>query len=121
MYTVTKRLEVSASHHLVLDYASKCQNLHGHNWIIHVTCQAEALDHNGMEDGAHIRLMVTRGKKKTPNQDPRFALGQATIVDNLGGASGSMSNKGTGEKKLELDRRKIEHRITELKKELEDL
>lgn len=48
MYTVTKRLEVSASHHLVLDYASKCQNLHGHNWIIHVTCQAEALDHNGM-------------------------------------------------------------------------
>ena len=27
-----------------------------------------------------------------------------------GGASGSMSNKGTGEKKLELDRRKIEHR-----------
>lgn len=20
----------------------------GHNWIIHVTCQAEALDHNGM-------------------------------------------------------------------------
>ena len=36
-------------------------------------------------------------------------------------ASGSMSNKGTGEKKLELDRRKIEHRITELKKELEDI
>ena len=32
MYTVTKRLEVSASHHLVLDYASKCENLHGHNW-----------------------------------------------------------------------------------------
>jgi len=30
-----------------------------------------------------------------------------------------MSNKGTGEKKLELDRRKIEHRISELKKELE--
>ncbi len=35
---------------------------------------------NGMEDGAHVRLMVTRGKKKTPNQDPRFALGQPTIV-----------------------------------------
>ncbi|MGP4670093.1 aminotransferase class IV [Agrobacterium pusense] len=35
---------------------------------------------NGMTDGAHARLMVTRGKKKTPNQDPRFALGQATIV-----------------------------------------
>jgi branched-chain amino acid aminotransferase len=38
------------------------------------------LDRNGMTDGAHVRLMVTRGKKKTPNQDPRFALGRATIV-----------------------------------------
>lgn len=38
------------------------------------------LDRNAMIDGAHIRLMVTRGKKKTPNQDPRFAPGPATIV-----------------------------------------
>ena len=37
------------------------------------------------------------------------------------GASGSMSNKGAGEKKLELDRRKIEHRISELRKELEEV
>jgi branched-chain amino acid aminotransferase len=35
---------------------------------------------NGMTDGAHVRLMITRGKKHTPNQDPRFALGKATIV-----------------------------------------
>lgn len=33
-----------------------------------------------MRDGAHARLMVTRGVKKTPNQDPRFILGKATIV-----------------------------------------
>ena len=33
-----------------------------------------------MTDGAHIRLMVTRGLKKTPNQDPRFVIGKATIV-----------------------------------------
>lgn len=38
------------------------------------------LERNGMTDGAHIRLMVTRGVKKTPNQDPRFALGPATVV-----------------------------------------
>jgi branched-chain amino acid aminotransferase len=38
------------------------------------------LDRNGMTDGAHIRLMVTRGQKRTPNQDPRFAIGKATIV-----------------------------------------
>lgn len=35
---------------------------------------------NGMTDGAHIRLMVTRGLKTTVNQDPRNALGVPTIV-----------------------------------------
>lgn len=35
---------------------------------------------NGMEDGVHIRLMVTRGVKAAVNQDPRNALGKATIV-----------------------------------------
>ena len=35
---------------------------------------------NGMTDGAHIRLMVTRGVKRTPNQDPRFVIGKATVV-----------------------------------------
>lgn len=40
----------------------------------------ETLARNGMEDGVHLRLMVTRGVKKTPNQDPRFVVGGATIV-----------------------------------------
>ncbi len=40
----------------------------------------ETLARNGMHDGAHIRLMVTRGVKRTPNQDPRFVIGSATIV-----------------------------------------
>ncbi|NDG40779.1 MAG: aminotransferase class IV [Betaproteobacteria bacterium] len=40
----------------------------------------EALERNAMKDGAHIRLMVTRGTKSTVNQDPRFTLGGATIV-----------------------------------------
>ena len=31
-------------------------------------------------DGVHIRLMVTRGIKKTPYQGPRFTIGKATIV-----------------------------------------
>ncbi len=38
------------------------------------------LERNGMTDGAHVRLMVTRGRKTTPNQDPRFAPGPATVV-----------------------------------------
>jgi branched-chain amino acid aminotransferase len=35
---------------------------------------------NGMETGVHIRLMITRGIKKAPNQDPRNALGRPTVV-----------------------------------------
>ena len=40
----------------------------------------DTLDRNGMTDGAHIRLMITRGLKSTPNQDPRFVIGPATVV-----------------------------------------
>ena len=39
-----------------------------------------ALDANRMHDGVHIRLMVTRGEKSAPNQDPRNALGTPTLV-----------------------------------------
>jgi branched-chain amino acid aminotransferase len=38
------------------------------------------LDANGMRDGVHVRLMVTRGVKRTPYQDPRVTLGPATVV-----------------------------------------
>ena len=40
----------------------------------------ETLDANKMLDGVHIRLMVTRGLKATPYQDPRVAIGAPTIV-----------------------------------------
>jgi branched-chain amino acid aminotransferase len=40
----------------------------------------ELLRANGMEDGAHLRLMVTRGRKSTINQDPRFTSGNPTIA-----------------------------------------
>lgn len=48
MYYIEKRIEVSASHRLVLDYESKCTQLHGHNWIITLYCRARKLNHNGM-------------------------------------------------------------------------
>lgn len=48
MYYVTKRLEISASHRLDLDYPSKCTAVHGHNWIITVHCRSEELNANGM-------------------------------------------------------------------------
>lgn len=37
-------------------------------------------DANQMFDGVHIRLMVTRGVKSTPYQDPRVTISAATIV-----------------------------------------
>ncbi len=40
----------------------------------------DTLARNDMSDGAHVRLMITRGLKQTPNQDPRFVVGGATIV-----------------------------------------
>ena len=48
MYYVSKRLEISASHSLRLNYESKCSNLHGHNWIITVWCKSKTLNENGM-------------------------------------------------------------------------
>ena len=33
-----------------------------------------------MTDGVHVRLMVTRGVKRTPYQDPRVTIGPATVV-----------------------------------------
>ena len=35
---------------------------------------------NDMSDGVHVRLMVTRGLKSTPYQDPRVTIGPATVV-----------------------------------------
>lgn len=48
-------------------------------------------------------------------------VGMHEALTRQGGASGSMSSKGAGEKKLELDRRKIEKRIAELNRELEQV
>ena len=48
MYTVIKRMEISAAHSLTLSYPSKCSNLHGHNWIITVYCRSPRLNAEGM-------------------------------------------------------------------------
>jgi len=40
----------------------------------------ETLDANKMDEGVHIPLMVTRGVRSTPYQDPRVVVGGPTIV-----------------------------------------
>ncbi len=51
---------------------------------------------------------------------PRL-VGLHAALSRQGGGSGAMSNKGSGEKQLELDRRYLERRLTHLKKELEEV
>lgn len=59
MFYLIKRIEIAGAHRLHLNYESKCQNLHGHNWIVTVYCKAEKLDANGMVcDFTHIKRMV---------------------------------------------------------------
>lgn len=41
---------------------------------------ARTVIENGLQDDVHIRLMVTRGLRATPYQDPRVVLGPATVV-----------------------------------------
>jgi branched-chain amino acid aminotransferase len=40
----------------------------------------ETLDANSMDEGVHVRLMVTRGIRSTPYQDPRVIVSGATVV-----------------------------------------
>lgn len=59
MYFVSKRMEIAGAHKLKLDYESKCQNLHGHNWVVTVYCKAKQLNHNGMvEDFTLIKKAI---------------------------------------------------------------
>lgn len=38
------------------------------------------LNANNMTDGVHVRIMVTRGIKKTPSQDPRLTISGPNVV-----------------------------------------
>lgn len=40
----------------------------------------KTLARNRMKDGVHVRIMVTRGIKKTPSQDPRLTISGPNVV-----------------------------------------
>ena len=61
MFTVTKRIEISAAHKLNLFYDSPCSKLHGHNWIITVEVSSDVLNEDGMVlDFTHISKEVKK-------------------------------------------------------------
>lgn len=52
-------MEIAGCHRLALSYPSKCQNLHGHNWIVTVFCGAKRLNDDGMVcDFKHIKEKI---------------------------------------------------------------
>lgn len=56
----------------------------------------QTLEANGMDDGVHVRLMITRGIKKTPSQDPRLTISgpNLVIIPEHKEASGESREKG---------------------------
>ncbi len=58
----------TASIHLAMDRAGVAALLY------------EVVERNGMTDGAHVRLMITRGDKKTPSQHPANLVSGPNVV-----------------------------------------
>ena len=56
----------------------------------------KVLQTNNMQDGVHVRIMVTRGIKKTPSQDPRLTISgpNLVIIPEHKTADPSSKNKG---------------------------
>lgn len=81
MYTVIKRMEISASHSLKLSYESKCENLHGHNWIITVYCRSHELNADGMVvDFSHVKEVV---KERLDHRNLNEVLSFNTTAENI--------------------------------------
>ena len=56
----------------------------------------QTLDANQMHDHVHVRVMVTRGIKKTPSQDPRLTISGPNIVVIAEHKQASPESKSTG-------------------------
>lgn len=81
MYYIEKRIEVSASHRLKLDYESKCSALHGHNWIITLYCRSRELDSNGMV--VDFSLVKRKIKGKLDHQNLNDVLPFNPTAENI--------------------------------------
>ncbi|MCF0199193.1 MAG: 6-carboxytetrahydropterin synthase, partial [Bacteroidaceae bacterium] len=48
MFYIVKKMEIAGCHRLNLSYASKCSQLHGHNWVVTIHCKSKELNQDGM-------------------------------------------------------------------------
>lgn len=81
MYYIEKTLEISACHHLNLSYASKCTNVHGHNWKITVCCKAKELNQDGMV--VDFSLVKQRIKDQLDHKDLNQVLPFNPTAENI--------------------------------------
>ncbi len=84
----------------------------------------EVIDRTGLI----LQIFARRAKTRESRLQVEYAqlqymlprlVGMRSSLSRQGGGSGRLSNKGSGEKQLELDRRRIEHRMSELRRDLE--
>ena len=78
MYYLKKTMEISAAHKLKLDYDSKCQNLHGHNWKVTIFCKSEKLNNNGMVIDFHDIKEIIEDEIDHQNLNDITKLGNPT-------------------------------------------
>ena len=69
MYEIRIKTDFSAAHHL-REVGGKCESLHGHNFIVEVTVEAEALDKGGMV--MDFRLLKEKAKTILRTLDHRY-------------------------------------------------
>jgi GTP-binding protein HflX len=90
------------------------------------TLDTEVIDRTGLI----LQIFAKRAKTREARMQVEYAqlqymmprlVGMRSDLSRQGGGSGRLSNKGSGEKQLELDRRRIEHRMSELRRELEKI
>ena len=86
----------------------------------------EVIDRTGLI----LQIFAKRAKTRESRLQVEYAqlqymlprlVGMRSSLSRQGGGSGRLSNKGSGEKQLELDRRRMEHRMSELRRELENV
>lgn len=81
MYYIEKTFYVSASHHLKLDYDSKCTKPHGHNWRITIYCKSAELNQNGMVvDFSEVKRLI---KSVIDHQDLNEVLPFNPTAENI--------------------------------------
>jgi 6-pyruvoyltetrahydropterin/6-carboxytetrahydropterin synthase len=74
MYRVSKKMEISAMHHLELSYDSPCESFHGHNWYITVEVEGPELNEDGMLIDFTIIKQLIHGKMDHKNLNDVFTF-----------------------------------------------